>query len=126
MSYRLAADAVLVLHATFIVFALFGGLLAVRWHWIPLLHLPAAAWGVFVELAGRLCPLTDIENALRAAAGHAGYDGSFIEYYLIDIIYPAGLTREIQHVLAAVVLITNIAIYGWLLWRRRRKPYADG
>jgi hypothetical protein len=114
----LAADATLVVHLAFIVFALFGALLALRWHWIPVVQLPAAAWGVFVEVTGRLCPLTELENHFRALAGQSGYSESFVERYLLPIIYPSGLTRHVQLVLAAVVLAVNVAVYGFLLWRR--------
>ncbi len=119
MSSRMAADCVLLLHLAFILFALLGAAMAARWRWIPLVHLPAAAWGFFVELTGRSCPLTDLENHLRIKAGLSGYSDSFIEHYLLAIIYPAGLTREIQFALAAVVIVVNIAIYGWLLVRKR-------
>lgn len=120
MSYRLLADAVVLVHLLFIVFVVCGGFLALRWPWLALAHLPAACWGAVVELSGRICPLTPLENELRHAAGQAGYAGSFVEHYLLPIIYPAGLTRDIQFALAAVVIVVNIAVYGWLLLRRRR------
>lgn len=120
MSARAAADGVLVLHLLFIVFVLGGGLLALRWPHAPWLHLPAAAWGAFIEASGRICPLTPLENRLRAAAGQAGYEGGFIEHYLLPLIYPAGLTRELQWLFAAVVVGANLAIYAWV-WRRRRR-----
>ncbi len=119
MPLRLAADAVLLLHLGFIAFVLLGGLLALRWPRAAWVHLPAAAWGVWIELSGALCPLTPLENRLRAAAGQAGYEGGFIEHYLLALIYPAGLTREVQWVLAALVVAANLAIYAWV-WRRRR------
>jgi hypothetical protein len=113
------ADLVVLLHAAFIVFVAAGGLLA--WHRPRLawLHLPAAAWGAWIELSGGICPLTPLENSLRAAAGQAGYAGDFVGRYLLPLIYPAGLTREIQIVLGIGVLALNAAIYGALLWRRR-------
>ena len=120
MIHRLAADAVLLLHLGFILFVLLGGVLAVRWRWAPLLHLPAVAWGVYIELSGRLCPLTPLENRLRIAAGDAGYAGGFIEHYLLALIYPAGLTQDVQYVLAAIVVGVNALAYGWV-WRRRRR-----
>lgn len=107
MLFRLAADAVLLVHLAFILFALLGAAIAVRWRWIPLVHLPVAAWGFFVEITGRICPLTYLENYLRIKAGLSGYTESFVEHYLLAIIYPAGLTREIQFALAAVVLVVN-------------------
>lgn len=125
MSFRLAADAVLLFHLAFILFALLGAALAARWRWVPLVHLPTAAWGIFVELSGRICPLTYLENHLRLQAGQAGYKESFIEHYLLNIIYPAGLTREVQFTLAGTVLVVNTAIYGWLLLRRRHTAQRD-
>jgi hypothetical protein len=119
MPFRLAADAVLLVHLGFIVFALVGAALAWRWRWMPLVHVPAAAWGFFVELSGRICPLTHLENHLRIRAGQSGYAESFIEHYLLAIIYPEGLTREVQLVLAGVVVLVNAAIYGWLVYARR-------
>ena len=119
MFFRMAADGVLLLHLAFIGFALLGGLLAVRWRWMPLVHLPAVAWAFFVELTGRSCPLTSIENTLRLSAGQSGYAESFVEHYLLALLYPAGLTPGIQVMLAATVAGVNIVIYSWLAFRRR-------
>lgn len=121
MLARLAADLALLLHLGFILFALFGALLAFRWRWVPWLQLPAAAWGVFVELTGRLCPLTTVENHFRHLAGEGGYAGGFVEHYLLPLIYPEGLTRDVQFVLAAVVLAVNLVVYALLLRRWRRQ-----
>ncbi|MDO8450935.1 MAG: DUF2784 domain-containing protein [Rhodoferax sp.] len=118
MYFRLAADGVLLLHLAFILFALVGGALAARWRWMPWVHLPAMAWAIFVEFTGRICPLTYLENDLRLRAGQSGYTTSFIEHYLLDVIYPAGLTRDVQFGLAATVVVVNIVIYVWLVLRR--------
>jgi Protein of Unknown function (DUF2784) len=119
MFYRLAAEAVLLLHLVFMLFVLFGAVVALRWRWFALVHLPAAAWGFYVEISGRICPLTYAENFLRVKAGQSGYTESFIEHYLLAIIYPAGLTREVQFVLAAVVVVVNVALYAWIFYHRR-------
>lgn len=124
MGYRLAADAVVVAHGAFILFAVLGGLLALRRRWLALLHLPAVAWALFIEATGRICPLTPLEVSLRVAAGDAGYDGGFVEHYLIPIIYPAGLTRDVQFILAAFVLAVNLAVYALILRRSLRTPPA--
>lgn len=121
MNYRLAADAVLLLHAAFILFVVCGGLLVWRWPWMAWLHVPAALWGAYVELAGGSCPLTTWENAFLAKAGLAGYGGGFIEHYLLGAIYPAGLTRTLQLLLGGAVVAVNLAVYGLLLRRRRRQ-----
>lgn len=127
MSYRFLADGLVLVHLLFIVFVIFGGVLVLRWPKLVLAHLPAVGWGVLVELTGWYCPLTPLENGLRQAAGDAGYTGSFIEHYLLPIIYPAGLTRGIQFAIAAAVIVVNLSIYGWLVyrWRSSRSKAAD-
>jgi len=117
MIYRFLADSVLILHLLFIGFVIFGGLLARRSPWIALAHIPAACWGGFIELTGGPCPLTVMEVGLRRIAGDAGYSGSFVEHYLLPVIYPAGLTRDIQFGLAGLVILINVAIYGQLVYR---------
>lgn len=121
MLWRLLADAVLVLHLLFVAFAVMGGLLALRWRWMPWLHLPALAWGATVEFTGWICPLTPLENALRQAGGQAGYQGGFIEHYLVPLLYPAALTRELQWTLGTGLVLFNLLVYGLLWWRRRRR-----
>ena len=120
MLQRALADFVLLLHLAFIVFVVAGGLLALRWRWAPVIHLPAALWGIFIELTGGVCPLTPLENALRRAAGSSGYEGGFIEHYLVPLIYPASLTPQVQLALAGFVLVVNSVVYTAVLWRRRR------
>ena len=115
--YSLAADAVLVLHLGFVLFVALGGLLALRWTRIAWIHIPAALWGAAIEFGGWICPLTPIENALRARAGESPYTGDFVARYLLPVIYPEGLTRDGQIVLGASVLLVNAAIYA-VLYRR--------
>ena len=121
MILRLAADAVVTFHLLFIIFVLLGGLLILRWPWTALLHLPAMTWGAAVEFLHLYCPLTPLENALRSRAGDQGYDGGFIEHYLIPLIYPAGLTPQIQLWLGGIVLLINASVYGALLVRGVRR-----
>lgn len=118
MLYRMGADTVLVVHLAFILFVLFGGLMVLRWRWIILLHVPAMVWGAVVEFFHLYCPLTPLENVLRTNAGGAGYEGGFIEHYLVALIYPAGLNAQIQLWLGALVVAINVAIYAWLLLRK--------
>ncbi len=119
MIFRALADLVLALHLAFIVFVLLGGLLALRWRWAPLVHLPAALWGVLVQLSGRLCPLTPLENALRGAAGEAGYTGGFIEHYVVPTIYPVALSPRVGLLLASLVVLANALAYSIVWWRYR-------
>lgn len=122
MLYRIAADGLVLFHLLFILFVLFGGLLVLKWRRLIWWHLPAAAWGVSVEVLHLMCPLTEWENRLRHAAGQTGYGGGFIEHYLWPVIYPAGLTPAIQLGLACVVLAVNGLVYLRLirLWKGRR------
>lgn len=121
MLAALGADAVLFLHFLFIVFVVAGGLLVLYWPRIVVLHLPAVAWGVLVEWTGRLCPLTPLEQSLRRAADQEGYEGGFIEHYLWPLIYPEGLTRELQWLLGLLVIVINTMVYGAILMRRHRR-----
>lgn len=109
------ADATLALHLAFILFACLGALLALKWRWIPWLQLPAAAWGMCVEATGWFCPLTSLENYFRERAGESAYQGDCFNHYLTATIYPEGLTRNVQYVLGAIVLIVNASVYAWLL-----------
>lgn len=118
MWYHLFADLVLLLHLAFVGFVLLGGLLALKWRRVMWLHLPVAAWGAIVEFSGWICPLTPLETWLRAQAGDTGYRGDFIAYYLLSILYPEALTREVQTILGLVVVVCNAAVYWWL-WQRQ-------
>lgn len=120
MSYRLLVDLIVTTHFLFMLFVIFGGLLLLWRGWTIWLHLPAVCWGVFIELSGRICPLTPLENRFRQAAGLQGYEGGFIEHYLLPVIYPEGLTRHIQFYLAAAVVLINLLFYGIFLYRRKR------
>ncbi len=121
MLYRLLAHLVLAAHLAFILFAVLGGLVALRRPRAAWLHLPVAAWAVLIEYAGWYCPLTDLENLLLHKSGESGYAGGFMEHYLLPLIYPAGLTRPVQLALGTLVLALNLGIYGWL-WQRARAP----
>ena len=123
---RLAADAVALLHGAFVLFVVFGGLLVWRWPRLAWLHLPAVAWGALIEFTGWMCPLTPLEHYLRQVIGQAGYAGGFVDHYLWPLLYPAGLTREMQWALGAGVLVVNGAVYGLLLGRRARSAGRRG
>lgn len=121
MMARLAADGVVVVHLAFVLFACAGGLLALRDLRYAILHLPAAAWGGYAVTTGTLCPLTPLENALRRRAGESGYEGGFIDHYLLPILYPAGLTSASQRWLGVALVAINVAIYAWALARARAR-----
>ncbi len=116
MIWRTVADCVLILHLSFILFVIIGGFLAIRWQGLAWIHLPAALWAAALEFGGWMCPLTPLENWLRLASGEAEYEGGFIEHYLLPIIYPEGLTSEIQYYLGIGVLLINGVAYI-LVWK---------
>jgi hypothetical protein len=115
--YAVAAKAVLLLHLAFILLVVLGGLGVARWPRLAFIHLPAAVWGVLVEAMGWYCPLTDLENHLLRKAAENGYATGFVEHYLLAFIYPEGLTREIQWILAGAVLVVNMLVYAWIVRR---------
>ena len=121
MPSSLLASLVLLLHALFILSAIFGALAALLWRYAPLLHLPALAWGIWIQLVGGICPLTSLENSLRRAAGEAGYEGGCLEHYLTSILYPAALTPRLQTLLGVGLAAINLLLYAWVIRRVRQR-----
>lgn len=115
------ADALVLLHLLFVVFVMTGGFLLVRWPRLLWLHLPAAAWGAFIEFSGGICPLTPLENSLRVLGGGSAYSGDFVERYLLPLLYPAQLTPTLQQVLGALAVGVNLLAYAlaYRAWQRR-------
>ncbi|HIC92085.1 MAG TPA: DUF2784 domain-containing protein [Syntrophaceae bacterium] len=122
MSSRFLADIIVVFHFAFILFAVLGGILSIWWRKIIWLHVPVALWAALMEFAGWICPLTPLENWLRVKGGGAGYSGGFVEHYILPILYPAGLTREIQVVLGAFVIAVNLLIYWYVFMKHNPRP----
>lgn len=121
MPYSLLADLLLLVHATFILFVVFGGLLVFWRHAIAWIHLPCAFWGMLIEFKGWICPLTYLENDLRSAAGNGVYDSGFIGHYLVPLVYPPGLTTETQILLGLLVLFINVIVYALVLRKVRAR-----
>jgi len=117
MLYALLTNLTVLIHGLFIVFVIFGGILAWRWPQLVWLHIPALAWGLWIEISHGICPLTPLENHFRGLAGEAGYAHGFIEHYLLPIIYPAGLTHDTQYLLAAILAAINLLAYSVLIKR---------
>ena len=117
MLYRIFADIVIVIHLAFVLFAVFGGLLVLRWKRWACLHVPTVLWAALIEFAGWACPLTPLENWLRERGGAIVYRSGFVEHYILPLLYPAVLTRRLQIVLGLFVLGINLGIYGWVLFR---------
>jgi hypothetical protein len=119
--HEIAADLVVLLHFGFILFVVLGGFFALKWRRLAWLHVPAALWGALIEFSGWICPLTPLENLLRQAGGSRGYSSGFIEHYLLPLIYPAELTREIQLALGLGVVILNGLVYSvWYVQGKKK------
>ena len=114
------ADLVVLLHFAFVIFVVLGGLLALRWPKVAYVHLPVAVYGALIELVGWVCPLTPLEKRLRESAGLQGYEGGFVEHYILPVLYPSGLTRNVQLVLGALVIGINLLVYAVIA--RRAAP----
>ncbi len=119
MPYALLADLTLLLHGAFILFVVLGGVLVFKWRGAVWLHLPCAFWGALIEFKGWICPLTYLENDLRTRAGAGGYRGGYIDHYLMPLIYPQGLTSDVQITLGVAVVVINVIIYT-LVWHNMR------
>lgn len=124
MFYGMLADVTVIAHFAFVLFAVFGGFLVLKWKRCAWIHLPVVLWAALIEFTGWICPLTPLENWLRAQAGTGGYSSSFIEHYILPVLYPTQLTRQLQITLGLVVLGINLGIYGWVL-RRAAKGEAS-
>lgn len=126
MPFGLLADAVVVLHLGFVLFVVLGGLLVLRWPRAAWVHLPAAVWGAWIEFAGWICPLTPLENWLRRQGGGPVYATSFVEHYVVPVLYPSALSRETQWALGGIVLTANTIVYLCVIRRRARRSPGNG
>lgn len=118
----LLADVVVFLHLAFVLLILLGGVLVLRWPWFAWVHLPLASWGVLVQSMSWTCPLTPLENWLRARAGGTPYRTGFVEHYVIPVLYPAVVGPRLHLALGVLVLVANGLVYGAVVlraWRRR-------
>lgn len=118
--YSILADIVIFVHFLFIIFVVLGGLLVVKWSWIKFIHIPAAIWGALIEIQSWVCPLTPLEVRFKMKAGESIYEGGFIEHYIMPIIYPPGINRKMQIILATVVIVINLGIYSWILYNSKK------
>lgn len=124
MFLHFLADFVVVFHLACIVYGLFGGLLFFWRRWSVFLHLPFALWVSLIEFQHWICPLTPLENYLSELGGAPGYNESYVEHYLVPVIYPPGLTEDTQVVLGCIALGINLLIYALVLrsmWTPRKR-----
>jgi hypothetical protein len=121
MYYLLLAELVVVIHFGFVVFVVLGGFLIFHWRKVLWLHVPAVLWSAWIELSGRICPLTPLENWFWIKGGQSAYPDDFVGNYILPLIYPESLTRVIQIVLAAIVIFVNVLVYGYIFLIRKKK-----
>jgi hypothetical protein len=121
MPYGIFSDIVVLIHLTFVIFAVLGAGLIIWRRWIIWLHIPAFWWAIWIECTGGICPLTPLENWLRIKGGQGAYEGDFVATYLLPVLYPAGLTRNAQIILAMMAIVINVLIYGSIVYKRSRK-----
>ena len=115
------ADLVIIFHLGVIAFGICGALVAARCPRIAWIHVPTVLWMGWVELAGGVCPLTPLENWLRVMANSTAYDTSFVDHYILPVVYPGALTRRLQIGLGLSVLLLNLAMYAAVWWHRRAR-----
>lgn len=120
LNFNILADLIVLLHFLFVCFVILGGLLVLKWKWVLWLHLPAAVWGALIEFTGWICPLTPLENWFRERGGEQGYQADFIGHYVIPLLYPIDLTREIQIFLGLFVVLLNAGIYVLVFYRHKK------
>ena len=124
MFWRVLADTVVIVHFSFILFVILGGLLALRWPKAVWAHLPVLMYGILIEFIGWTCFLTPLENYFRRQAGQAGYPETFTEHYILPLIYPGGLTKTLTTTLGIALILFNLLVYGWVIARTRRRKHA--
>ncbi|MDZ7661536.1 DUF2784 domain-containing protein [Thiohalophilus sp.] len=117
--YLLLAELTVLLHFLFVAFVAAGGLLVLRWPKLARVHLPALFWGIYIQFSGGFCPLTPLEKTFRQLAGLQAYEGGFINHYLIPVIYPPGLTHEMQVMIGIGLIVLNVVIYTIFIYRQR-------
>ena len=118
MLYNLLSGLVVIIHLLFIMFVTLGVLLVLKWPKLVWFHIPMVIWGILVEYFNIICPLTPLENYFKRMAGGNTYETDFIEQYIIPVIYPEVLTRNLQFILGTIVLVINLGVYGYILYRR--------
>ena len=121
MVYHSLSNLVLIVHLAFVLFVVLGGILVLKWRSLAWVHAPAFLWAALIEFAGWVCPLTPLENWLRVKGGAQPYRITFIEHYLLPLLYPATLTRNLQIFLGLLVLSINLGFYSWMFWQSAQK-----
>jgi len=112
--YELAANLTLIVHFAFILFVIFGALLFFITTKIIFIHIPAFIWGSYIELTNSICPLTYLENWFLDKANLTEYSEGFIQNYIVQLVYPVNLTKDLQIYLGLTLIVINIIIYAFI------------
>ncbi len=121
--YEFLATLTLIIHFLFILYVILGGLLFLIKPGALYFHIPAFLYGVYVEFTQSICPLTYLENFFLSKAKIETYSTSFIQNYLIPVIYPVNLTKELQTTLGVLLIIINLVIYVIIFKKFKNKFY---
>ena len=119
--FQALTGVVVLVHFAFVIFVVGGVILVMRWPRLIWFHIPAVIWGLLIEFAGVICPLTPLEKWFRSLAGQHVYEGGFINHYIMPLLYPEGLTRDTQITLGILLAVINIGGYWWHFSRRRSR-----
>jgi hypothetical protein len=117
--YTALADLVVVAHFSYLAVMIFGALAAHRWPGLLPWHLGAVGWAIGAVTIHYDCPLTALEQHLRAQAGHGVYHGSFLRHYVRGVLFPEWMTPVV------VAVIVGLVVTGWIrlaLTTSRRTP----
>lgn len=124
MAYTILADATMVVHFLWVVFVVFGILLALMKSRLAWLHLGGICLALLLNLLGWYCPLTYLENYLYLKGGSSVYEGSFIVHYLAPLLYP-DLPEVTVRTGGIVFVCVNLLVYG-VLFKKRTLPRPRG
>ena len=118
--YEITADLLLIIHFTFLLFVVFGALLIFASIKIIFIHIPVVIWGSYIELTNSICPLTYLENWFLHKANLTTYSEGFIQNYLVPIVYPMNLTKDLQIYLGITLIVINMIIYGFIISKLKK------
>ena len=119
--YEIAANLTLFVHFAFIIFVVFCALLFFVATKSIFIHIPTLIWGSYIELTHSICPLTYLENWFLRKANLTTYSEGFIQNYLVSIVYPASLSKDLQIYLGIGLIVINMIFYGFIISKLKKK-----
>ncbi len=115
MFYKIAADFVVLLHFSWIIFLIVGAFIGRQYRWVKIFHIGGLSVAVVLQILGWYCPLTYLEVWLRQMHNPlGGYSGSYIINYVQKLIY--------VELSAGMILISTILLVLMSAWLYLHKP----